>query len=65
MKTVWLEAAEAWVKNPCEETRKAAAAAYAAAAARLTERKWQAGAIRKIVSNPFANANGYLGLGYA
>ena len=73
-----IEAAKAWLDNPCEATRQTAAVAasayaasaadayaadaYAAAAAsaaaaaddgQSTERRWQAEAIRKIVSNPW------------
>jgi len=62
-----IEAAEKWVKNPTKENQKicdaaayaaayaaaAYAAAYAAADARKSERKWQADAIRKLISNPF------------
>ena len=62
-----IDAAKAWLANPCEATLKAVnanaaanAAAYAAAnayaaagAAYAYERRWQADMIRALISNPF------------
>ena len=53
-----IEAARKWASNPTEKNRAKCRTAYAdadaaAAAARTSERKWQANKIREIIPNPF------------